>query len=139
MYLCDTCSAVNVRILCYYGQNSRQRSYDLQQGTGWIYTRPPALSRNPRVSNPSKLSSFSPYTVLTERKLHVCMCVYVCRTPFRRCPTLGGQEIDLYLLYTLVTAQGGWMKVSVFNFYLFILKSTTTVNIFQPSSFELLR
>jgi hypothetical protein len=34
-----------------------------------------------------------------------------CRTPFRRPPILAGKEVDLYLLYTLVTGQGGWIKV----------------------------
>ncbi|KAL1509667.1 hypothetical protein ABEB36_004373 [Hypothenemus hampei] len=36
-------------------------------------------------------------------------------TPFKRCPTLGGKEIDLYLLYSLVTAEGGWIKVNLKN------------------------
>lgn len=36
-------------------------------------------------------------------------------TPFKRCPTLGGKEIDLYLLYNLVTAAGGWIKVNSKN------------------------
>ncbi|CAH1128873.1 unnamed protein product [Ceutorhynchus assimilis] len=36
-------------------------------------------------------------------------------TPFKRCPTLGGREIDLYLLYTLVTTEGGWIKVNSKN------------------------
>ncbi|XP_060530218.1 AT-rich interactive domain-containing protein 2 isoform X3 [Cylas formicarius] len=36
-------------------------------------------------------------------------------TPFRRCPTLGSKEIDLYLLYSLVIAQGGWIKVNSKN------------------------
>ncbi|XP_049826034.1 AT-rich interactive domain-containing protein 2 isoform X3 [Aethina tumida] len=36
-------------------------------------------------------------------------------TPFRRCPNLGGREVDLYLLYTLVTAHGGWIKVNSKN------------------------
>ncbi|KAF7270528.1 hypothetical protein GWI33_016488 [Rhynchophorus ferrugineus] len=36
-------------------------------------------------------------------------------TPFKRCPTLGGKEIDLYLLYNLVTSEGGWMKVNLKN------------------------
>ncbi|XP_050307991.1 AT-rich interactive domain-containing protein 2 isoform X2 [Anthonomus grandis grandis] len=36
-------------------------------------------------------------------------------TPFRRCPTLGGREIDLFLLYTLVTQEGGWIKVNAKN------------------------
>ncbi|KAH1020543.1 hypothetical protein HUJ04_010181 [Dendroctonus ponderosae] len=34
-------------------------------------------------------------------------------TPFKRCPTLGGKEIDLYLLYSLVTAEGGWVKTTL--------------------------
>ena len=33
------------------------------------------------------------------------------RTPFRKIPVVEGKEIDLYLLYWLVTAQGGWEKV----------------------------
>ncbi|XP_031341065.1 uncharacterized protein LOC116169178 [Photinus pyralis] len=33
-------------------------------------------------------------------------------TPFRRAPTINGHEIDLYLLYCLVTEEGGWIKVS---------------------------
>ncbi|XP_064215038.1 AT-rich interactive domain-containing protein 2 isoform X4 [Tribolium castaneum] len=33
-------------------------------------------------------------------------------TPFRRPPILGGKEVDLHLLYTLVTSQGGWIKVN---------------------------
>lgn len=33
------------------------------------------------------------------------------RTPFRKIPHVEGKEIDLYLLYWLVTAQGGWEKV----------------------------
>lgn len=38
------------------------------------------------------------------------------RTPFKRVPKVNGQEIDLYLLYTLVTQQGGWLKVSKYSF-----------------------
>lgn len=33
------------------------------------------------------------------------------RTPFRRLPWLGGQYLDLYLLYRKVTTAGGWLKV----------------------------
>ncbi|XP_034251223.1 AT-rich interactive domain-containing protein 2 isoform X2 [Thrips palmi] len=33
-------------------------------------------------------------------------------TPFRRVPQINGQEVDLYLLYVLVTAHGGWLKVN---------------------------
>ncbi|XP_022907233.1 AT-rich interactive domain-containing protein 2 isoform X2 [Onthophagus taurus] len=36
-------------------------------------------------------------------------------TPFRRAPILSGHEIDLYLLYSLVTEQGGWIKVNSKN------------------------
>lgn len=33
-------------------------------------------------------------------------------TPFRRLPWLGGQYLDLYLLYRKVTSAGGWVKVT---------------------------
>lgn len=33
-------------------------------------------------------------------------------TPFRKIPKINGHEIDLYLLYVLVTAHGGWIKVN---------------------------
>ncbi|XP_012267900.2 AT-rich interactive domain-containing protein 2 isoform X3 [Athalia rosae] len=36
-------------------------------------------------------------------------------TPFRRPPKISGKEIDLYLLYVLVTAHGGWIKVNARN------------------------
>ncbi|XP_050518132.1 AT-rich interactive domain-containing protein 2 isoform X2 [Diabrotica virgifera virgifera] len=36
-------------------------------------------------------------------------------TPFKRAPTLGGKEVDLYLLYTLVTSQGGWLRINSKN------------------------
>ncbi|XP_031339468.1 AT-rich interactive domain-containing protein 2-like isoform X2 [Photinus pyralis] len=36
-------------------------------------------------------------------------------TPFRRAPTINGHEIDLYLLYCLVTEEGGWIKVNSKN------------------------
>ncbi|XP_026274441.1 AT-rich interactive domain-containing protein 2 isoform X6 [Frankliniella occidentalis] len=36
-------------------------------------------------------------------------------TPFRRVPQINGQEVDLYLLYVLVTAHGGWLKVNYKN------------------------
>lgn len=39
------------------------------------------------------------------------------RTGFKHIPCINGKEIDLYLLYWLVTAQGGWERVSkVVNF-----------------------
>ena len=37
------------------------------------------------------------------------------RTPFKHVPSVEGKEIDLYLLYWLVTAQGGFEKVSTFK------------------------
>ncbi|XP_069680492.1 AT-rich interactive domain-containing protein 2 isoform X3 [Periplaneta americana] len=36
-------------------------------------------------------------------------------TPFRKVPKINGHEIDLYLLYVLVTAHGGWVKVNSRN------------------------
>lgn len=36
-------------------------------------------------------------------------------TPFRKTPKINGHEIDLYLLYVLVTAHGGWVKVNSRN------------------------
>ena len=44
------------------------------------------------------------------RKLIVCYALSS-RTPFRRLPWLGGQYLDLYLLYRKVTEAGGWVKV----------------------------
>lgn len=37
---------------------------------------------------------------------------FLCRTGFKKSPKISGKDIDLYLLYVLVTAHGGWMKVS---------------------------
>ena len=36
---------------------------------------------------------------------------YIFRTGFKHIPCILGKEIDLYLLYWLVTSQGGWEKV----------------------------
>ncbi|XP_035738109.1 AT-rich interactive domain-containing protein 2-like isoform X3 [Vespa mandarinia] len=36
-------------------------------------------------------------------------------TPFRKSPKISGKEIDLYLLYVVVTARGGWIKVNTRN------------------------
>ena len=42
------------------------------------------------------------------------ICFYLCfRTPFKNIPTIGGKDVDLYLLYWLVTARGGWEKVNI--------------------------
>ena len=38
-----------------------------------------------------------------------CFCF---RTAFQRTPKIGGRDVDLYLLYVLVTTRGGWEKVS---------------------------
>ena len=47
-------------------------------------------------------------------------CILCFRTPSRVSPKIDGKDIDLYLLYVLVTAQGGWVKVSLFNFVLML-------------------
>ena len=39
------------------------------------------------------------------------MCWLCCRTPIARLPTIGCREVDLFLLFTRVTALGGWEKV----------------------------
>ncbi|XP_015111564.1 AT-rich interactive domain-containing protein 2 isoform X2 [Diachasma alloeum] len=36
-------------------------------------------------------------------------------TSFKKSPKISGNEIDLYLLYVLVTAHGGWIKVNTRN------------------------
>ncbi|XP_011297067.1 AT-rich interactive domain-containing protein 2 isoform X2 [Fopius arisanus] len=36
-------------------------------------------------------------------------------TSFKKAPKISGNEIDLYLLYVLVTAHGGWIKVNTRN------------------------
>ncbi|XP_034948454.1 AT-rich interactive domain-containing protein 2 isoform X2 [Chelonus insularis] len=36
-------------------------------------------------------------------------------TSFKKCPKISGNDIDLYLLYVLVTAHGGWIKVNTRN------------------------
>ncbi|XP_008217124.1 AT-rich interactive domain-containing protein 2 isoform X3 [Nasonia vitripennis] len=33
-------------------------------------------------------------------------------TPFKKCPRIDGKEVDLYKLYTVVTARGGWIQVN---------------------------
>ncbi|KAF0301610.1 AT-rich interactive domain-containing protein 2 [Amphibalanus amphitrite] len=36
-------------------------------------------------------------------------------TAFQRTPKIGGTDVDLYLLYVLVTTRGGWEKVNDYN------------------------
>ncbi|XP_037087884.1 AT-rich interactive domain-containing protein 2-like [Pollicipes pollicipes] len=36
-------------------------------------------------------------------------------TAFHRTPKIGGRDVDLYLLYVLVTTRGGWEKVNDYN------------------------
>ncbi|KAI5733005.1 hypothetical protein M8J76_006582 [Diaphorina citri] len=43
-------------------------------------------------------------------------------TPCRHVPKIGGKEIDLYLLYCLVTSNGGWVKVNSRNQWNSLLK-----------------
>ncbi|CAH1968878.1 unnamed protein product [Acanthoscelides obtectus] len=38
-------------------------------------------------------------------------------TPYKRPPSIGGKEVDLYLLYSLVTSHGGWLKVNFKNIW----------------------
>ena len=40
--------------------------------------------------------------------------IFYFRTSFKLAPSINGKEIDLYLLYWLVTAQGGWERVRDF-------------------------
>ncbi len=42
----------------------------------------------------------------------VMKIVFCFSTPFRHTPVIDGREIDLYKLYWVVTAQGGFEKVS---------------------------
>lgn len=44
------------------------------------------------------------------------------RTLFKKSPKINGKDIDLYLLYVVVTAHGGWIKVSVFFIIIIKLK-----------------
>ena len=46
------------------------------------------------------------------------MFYFYFRTAFKKIPAVEGKEIDLYLLYWLVTAQGGWEKVSLRKTYM---------------------
>lgn len=69
--------------------------------------------------------------------------IFCYRTPSRALPKINGKEIDLYLLYVLVTAQGGWVKVSLFHlvmssFYLtsiklVLIRATRTTNDFASA------
>jgi len=53
-------------------------------------------------------------------------------TSFKLAPSINGKEIDLYLLYWLVTAQGGWERVNSKNAWDELLESfdlpTSTCN-----------
>ena len=46
--------------------------------------------------------------LLKTASITFCFCF---RTSFKHIPQINGKEIDLYLLYWLVTAQGGWERV----------------------------
>lgn len=58
--------------------------------------------------------------------LIVCVLFY-CRTSFKKSPKISGNEIDLYLLYVLVTAHGGWIKVMKSGFSLVLIMEITGV------------
>ncbi|KAJ8878781.1 hypothetical protein PR048_019367 [Dryococelus australis] len=53
-------------------------------------------------------------------------------TPFRKIPKINGHEIDLYLLYVLVTAHGGWVKVRIF--YQLLVLFTCSCSCLCPGS-----
>lgn len=74
------------------------------------------------------LSLFSGIYVLVYGYVHVYICMinvfilivlYIIfflvphRTLFKRLPRINGKGVDLYLLYVVVTARGGWQKVRV--------------------------
>ena len=50
------------------------------------------------------------------------------RTSYKLAPSINGKEIDLYLLYWLVTAQGGWEKVRSFSLVIDPQRECITIN-----------
>ncbi|RZF48547.1 hypothetical protein LSTR_LSTR011162 [Laodelphax striatellus] len=44
-------------------------------------------------------------------------------TPIKRTPKINGADVDLYLLYVLITGRGGWYKVNVKNEWDLVLDS----------------
>ena len=48
------------------------------------------------------------------------LIINIFRTSFKQVPSINGKEVDLYLLYWLVTAQGGWEKVGNITFILWL-------------------
>ena len=50
------------------------------------------------------------------------------RTSYKLAPSINGKEIDLYLLYWLVTAQGGWEKVRSFSLLIDPQRECITIN-----------
>jgi hypothetical protein len=54
------------------------------------------------------------------------------RTSFKHIPKLNGVEIDLFLLYWLVTAQGGWEKVRFASRVLVAVTSVLVALTFVP-------
>ncbi|KAF3428966.1 hypothetical protein E2986_10960 [Frieseomelitta varia] len=49
-------------------------------------------------------------------------------TPFKKNPKINGKDIDLYLLYVVVTAHGGWIKSS----FSISFSNTTYIVILRP-------
>ena len=61
--------------------------------------------------------AFKPHNSFGKNSVPICQnwflfVLFNSRTPFKQTPSVEGQQIDLYLLYWLVTAQGGFEKVS---------------------------
>lgn len=59
--------------------------------------------------------------------------VFTFRTLFKKSPKINGKDIDLYLLYVVVTAHGGWIKVSHFFYQteMFLIKCVICVEAFN--------
>ena len=49
------------------------------------------------------------------------LIINIFRTSFKQVPSINGKEVDLYLLYWLVTAQGGWEKVGKYFVRLIVI------------------
>lgn len=71
--------------------------------------------------------------LLRQSRKFILSNVLSSRTPFRRLPWLGGQYLDLYLLYRKVTSAGGWVKVGRRKFprFLPILDSHSSIFTFK--------
>ncbi|XP_024940660.1 AT-rich interactive domain-containing protein 2 isoform X3 [Cephus cinctus] len=109
-----------------HGQDPQQGPRHLRAGTRRFPTGTPPLPRDtrtppamhpdvhlsrPRTSLrftniPLRIASSTEPSLLTRKLLG---------TQFKKSPKISGNQIDLYLLYVLVTAHGGWIKVNTRN------------------------